>query len=177
MPTQRREDVIVSRDAFMGRVERLLDPAYRLATVMLLDFAAAEDAVHDATLEGWTRYRRVAGEVDDFRTWFLAIVAARCRRMRWRRLLPIGARGDGPEASDLVSDVLLHLRKIPRAVLFCHHFLSLPREEIALVLDMSPNQVRDRLYSAEERLQEELDQDIGVTIPRPEDSERSGDER
>jgi len=42
---------------------------------------------------------------------------------------------------------------------------------------MSPNQVRDRLYSAEERLQEELDQDIGVTIPRPEDSERSGDER
>jgi len=177
MPTQRREDFIVSRDAFMGRVERLLDPAYRLATVMLLDFAAAEDVVHDATLEGWTRYRRVSGEVHDFRTWFMAIVATRCRRVRWRRLLPFGASRDRLEASDLLSDVLLHMRTIPRAVLFCHHFLSLPREEIALVLDMSPNQVRDRLYSAEERLQNEVDQDVGVTIPRPEDSGQSGDER
>ena len=162
----------MSRDAFMGRVEGLLDPAYRLASVMLLDFAAAEDAVHDATLEGWARYRRLAGDVDDFRTWFLAIVARRCRRIRWRRLVPLGARGDGPEASDLVSDVLLRLRTIPRSALFCEHFLGLPREQIALVLDTPVSRVRGRIYGAEERLLDELDKDIGIASSEPEDPGR-----
>ena len=165
----------MSRDAFMGRVETVLDPAYRLATVMLLDFAAAEDAVHDAALEGWARYRRLAGDVDSFGTWFLTIVARRCRRMRWRRLVPIGVRGDGPEPSDQVSGVLLSLDTIPRSVLFCQHFLGLQREQIAVVLDMPLSRVRDRLYGAEERLLDELDKDLGVTRPEREDSGREDD--
>src|SRR5690242_21897340 len=83
----KREGPIPERDAFMTRVEGILDPAYRLATVILLDYAAAEDVVHAATLSAWSRYRALRGEVTSFRTWFLAIVAVRCRRRRrWRRL-------------------------------------------------------------------------------------------
>jgi len=162
----------VSRDAFMGRVESLLDPAYRLASVMLLDFAAAEDAVHDATLEGWARYRRLTGDVDGFSTWFLTIVARRCRRMRWRRRFGLGVRGEGPEAADLVSGMLLSLGTVPRAALFCQHVLGLTREQTAVVLDMPLSRVRDRVYRAEERLLDEVDKDVGINGSEPEHSGR-----
>lgn len=157
-------EVTLSRDGFVAGVESILDPAYRLATVMLLDFAAAEDAVHDATLDAWARYRRTAGETTNFRTWFLAIVATRCRRLRLKRWLPFGVRGEAPEASDLVSDVLLRLGTTARVALFCRHWLGLADEEVALILGIAPNRVRNRIEQAEEHLHAELEQDLGVTI-------------
>ena len=157
-------EVTLSRDGFVAAVEGILDPAYRLATVMLLDFAAAEDAVHDATLDAWAIHRRGGGEPASFRTWFFAIVATRCRRMRLRRRLPFGVRGEAPEASDLVSDVLLHLGTTARLALFCRHWLGLPDEEVAVILGTTPNRVRDRIERAEERLHAELEQGLGVTI-------------
>lgn len=163
-------EVTLSRDGFVAGVESILDPAYRLATVMLLDFAAAEDAVHDATLDAWARYRRAAGETANFRTWFLTIVAMRCRRMRLRRWLPFGVHGEAPEASDLVSDVLLRFGTTPRVALFCRHWLGLPDEEIALILGMAPNRVRDRIEKAEAHLHAELEQDLGVTIVEADES-------
>src|SRR5207302_9171293 len=78
-----REDLTLSRDAFMTHVEAVLDPAYRLASVLLQEDAAAEDAVHAATMRAWRGYRRARGEVTSFRTWFLAMVVAECRRARW----------------------------------------------------------------------------------------------
>lgn len=157
-------EVTLSRDGFVAAVEGILDPAYRLATVMLLDFAAAEDAVHDATLDAWAIHRRGGGEPANFRTWFFAIVATRCRRMRLRRRLPFGVRGEAPEASDLVSDVLLRLGTTARLALFCRHWLGLPDEDVAVILGTTPNRVRDRIERAEERLHAELEQDLGVTV-------------
>ena len=157
-------EVTLSRDGFVAGVESILDPAYRLATVMLLDYAAAEDAVHDATLDAWAIHRRGAGEPANFRTWFLGVVATRCRRMRLRRWLPFGVRGEAPEASDLVSDVLLHLGTTARVALFCRYWLGLPDEEVAVILGMTPNRVRDGIERAEEHLHAELEQDLGVTI-------------
>ena len=157
-------EVTVSRDGFVAGVESILDPAYRLATVMLLDFAAAEDAVHDATLDAWAMHRRGGGEKTNFRTWFLAVVATRCRRMRLWRWFPFGVRSEAPEASDLVSDVLLHFGTTARVALFCRHWLGLPDEEVAVILGMAPNRLRDLIERAEERLHAELEQDLGVTV-------------
>ena len=162
-------EVTLSRDGFVAGVESILDPAYRLATVILLDFAAAEDAVHDATLDAWARYRRTAGETTNFRTWFLAIVATRSRRMRLKRWLPFGVHGEAPEASDLVSDVLLRLGTTARVALFCRHWLGLPDEEVALILGIAPNRVRERIDRAEEHLHAELEQDLGVAIVEPDE--------
>src|SRR5262249_49279036 len=142
---------------------------------MLLDFAAAEDAVHDATLDAWAIHRRGGGEPASFRTWFFAVVATRCRRMRLRRRLPFGVRGEAPEASDLVSDVLLHLGTTARLALFCRHWLGLPDEEVALILGIAPNRVRDRIEQAEEHLHAELEQGRGGTIG--ESADRGVDEQ
>jgi DNA-directed RNA polymerase specialized sigma24 family protein len=140
----------------MSRVDGVMDPAYRLATVILLDYRAAEDAVHDATVRAWKRYRRLGGEVTSFRTWFLAIVADQCRRVRRWRLLTLRRRGHDFGRSGGLRDVLGGLPLASRASLFCFVSLDLPMDEVARILRTSPSRVRVRVYRATERAQDEL---------------------
>lgn len=155
----RREDVTLGRDAFMARIEGLLDSAYRLASMVLLDYAAAGAAVNEATLKAWARYRRAGGDVLGFRTWFLTIVMNESRRKLWAHRLKLRSRGEGPEASDLVSDVALRLGTNGRVALFCHYFLGLGKDEVARVMGVSPSRLRTRIYRAEERVRRELERE------------------
>jgi DNA-directed RNA polymerase specialized sigma24 family protein len=153
----RREDLTTGLDAFMNHVEGVLDPAYRLATVILMDYAAAEDAVHDATMRAWQRYQRMDGEVISFRTWFLSIVVARCRAIRrWRTLTRRGREG-GIEPSDDLQDALGGLPLASRTALFCFVSLDLPMDEVARVVGTSLSRVRARVYRAGERVQARLE--------------------
>src|SRR5215469_16849866 len=152
--TTTTENPTLQRDDFMTRVEGILDPAYRLATVILLDYAAAEDVVHDATLGAWNRYRSMRGDVTSFRTWFLAIVAARCRRRRWWRRLTL--RGNDVGRVGGPRDVVGDLPFATRTTLFCRVSLGLPEDEVARVLRTSPARVQSRTDRARERVQAEL---------------------
>ncbi len=154
-----REDLTVSRDAFMRHVEGVLDSSYRLATVMLLDYTAAEDAVHDAAMRAWSRYRRRRRDVTSFRTWFLSIVAGECRRVRRWRLLRLRRRSRDPRQSAGLREVLGALPLASRTALFCHVSLDLPMDEVARVLRMSHERVRTQVYRAGERVQAELRRD------------------
>jgi DNA-directed RNA polymerase specialized sigma24 family protein len=166
----RREEAASDRDDFVVEVERVLDAAYRMATVMLLDYAAAEEAVHAATLAAWSRYGRPGGDATPFLTWFLAVVVGECRGASWRRRLTLRGRGEGPEASDLVADVLLHMDVQSRIALFCHYFLQLREDEVAVVLGVSPTRVLTQRYRAEERLQADLvEQGAGGLSFEPDD--------
>jgi len=153
--TTTTENPTLQRDDFMTRVESVLDPAYRLATVILLDYAAAEDVVHGATVRAWGRYRTIHGEVTSFRTWFLRIVAEHSRhRAWWRRVALRGSdigRVGGPR--DIVGDLPL----ASRATLFCRVSLGLPDDEVARILGTSPIRVRSRIFRARERVTAELD--------------------
>lgn len=152
-----------SRESFMSRVDAVLDPSYRLATVLLLDDAAAEDAVHEATLRAWRRYRRLGGRVTSFTTWFLGIVARQCRRTTWARRLTFRRRTQGVTAQSAMADSLMRLRTRTRASLFCYYFLDLPIDEVARVLGLSPNGVRSRIYRVEKRLQPVLEADEALS--------------
>jgi RNA polymerase sigma factor (sigma-70 family) len=155
----RREDLTLGRDAFLSRLDAVMDPSYRLATVMLLDYAAAEDAVHHAALRAWRLYRRLRGDVTNFRTWFLALVVDECRRMgRWRALAP-RRRGEALDGSDDLGEAIRRLPVGTRVALFCFFFLDLPLDEVARVLRVSPARVRSRVYRAGERLQPTLEQE------------------
>jgi RNA polymerase sigma factor (sigma-70 family) len=55
-----------------------LDGAYRLATCILRDPAAAEDAVQEAALRAWSR-RRSLRDPDRAEAWFARIVVNTCR--------------------------------------------------------------------------------------------------
>src|SRR5437879_2633709 len=72
--------------SFATLLEPLLDPAYRLAAVMLGDRSAAEDAVQEASIKAWRKLRQLRGAVGSLRSCFLTIVANECRmarRTRW----------------------------------------------------------------------------------------------
>lgn len=153
------EELTPGRESFMSRVEVVLDPAYRLATVLLLDEAAAGDAVHRAALGAWARYRRRGGAVISFATWFLGIVTRECRRTRRWRLLTLRGGGPGLASESHMALALVTSSPATRAALFCRYFLDLPTDEVAHVLGMSPAGVESRIGRAEGRLGVALEQD------------------
>src|SRR5438445_110690 len=67
------------QDSFSELIEPLLDPAYRLAAVMLADRGAAEDAVQEASVKAWRKLRQLRGDASARRPWFLPIVANESR--------------------------------------------------------------------------------------------------
>jgi RNA polymerase sigma-70 factor (ECF subfamily) len=152
---------------FTAELESVLDAAHRLATVMLRDRAAAEDAVQEAALKGWRKRDQLRGGTAGFRTWFLSIVANECRMARrtpWWRVVRM-ADPPEPEVSPEhvfsftgeLRDAVLRLNPSDRAALFCFFYLDLPMAEVARVLRVSPAAARSRVYRAAARLRPDLD--------------------
>ena len=143
--------------AFEELLEPVLDPAFRLAMVMLRDRTAAEDAVQEAALKAWRNLGRFRPEAE-LRPWFLSIVANECRetrRSRWRRVLPLELGivrasenpTDGADRLDLDAGLhRLHPRHLLPITLYYH--LDLPIDEVARVLRCSPGAARVRIHRA-----------------------------
>ena len=152
--------------SFATLLEPLLDPAYRLAAVMLGDRSAAEDAVQEASIKAWRKLRQLRGEVGSLRSWFLSIVANECRmarRQRWwsvvrlpdiRTAAEAGAMSDEP-ATDLKA-ALLRLSPDERLPLVLHFYLDLPLEEVARTLGVTTAAAKSRIYRAAKKLRSDL---------------------
>jgi RNA polymerase sigma-70 factor, ECF subfamily len=151
-------------DSFAVLIEPLLDPAYRLAAVMLGDRSAAEDAVQEASIKAWRKLRQLRGDLKSLRPWFLSIVANECRmarRQRWWSVLKVAdvprsqVTTDGGATSDL-HQALLKLSPEERLPLVLHFYLDLPLDEIARALRVSPAAAKSRIYRAAKRLRSDL---------------------
>ena len=151
-------------NSFAILIEPLLDPAYRLAAVMLVDRSSAEDAVQEASIKAWRKLRQLRGDVNSMRPWFLSIVANECRmarRQRWLsvlKLAEIPSLQSSPEqssTSDLHS-ALLKLSPDERLPLVGHFYLDLPLDEVARTLRVSPAAAKSRIYRAAKRLRSDL---------------------
>ena len=151
-------------DSFAVLIEPLLDPAYRLAAVMLADRSSAEDAVQEASIKAWRKLRQLRGDLKSLRPWFLSIVANECRmarRQRWwsvLKLADIPASQSSPEqigTSDL-RGALLKLSPDERLPLVLHFYLDLPLDEVARALRVSPAAAKSRIYRAAKRLRSDL---------------------
>ena len=151
-------------DSFAVLIEPLLDPAYRLAAVMLADRSSAEDAVQEASVKAWRKLRQLRGDVSSLRPWFLSIVANECRmarRQRWWSVLkmaeipPPESTPEGGGGSDL-RRALLKLSPEDRLPLVLHFYLDLPLDEVARALQVSPAAAKSRIYRAAKRLRSDL---------------------
>lgn len=152
--------------AFESLLQPLLDPAYRLACVMLHDRHAAEDAVQEAALKAW----RKLGQLRDgaqMRPWFLAIVANQCRSARRSHLWPsardIGEDRTAPAAED-EAIAGIELRQAVAAMdpdkrlsLALRWYLDLPIAEIAAVQSISVHAAESRLARATNELRTRLE--------------------
>src|SRR5438270_3390578 len=153
-------------DAFSVVIQPLLDPAYRLAAVMLGDRSAAEDAVQEASIKAWRKLRQLRGDERSLRPWFLSIVANECRmarRQRWwsvvRLAEPRTSAAVDESASDSSSDLkaaLLRLNADERLPLVLHFYLDLPLDEVARTLGVSQSAAKSRIYRAAKRLRADL---------------------
>ncbi|HEY6876163.1 MAG TPA: RNA polymerase sigma factor [Candidatus Dormibacteraeota bacterium] len=152
--------------SFSLLIEPLLDPAFRLAAVMLGDRAAAEDAVQEASIKAWRKLRQLRGDERSLRPWFLSIVANECRmarRQRWWSVIKLAETPPPASASDQYSgaatDVrraLLRLKPEDRLPLVLHFYLDLPLDEIARMLGVSEAAAKSRIYRAAQRMRPEL---------------------
>ena len=153
--------------AFTAQLEDVLDSAHRLATVMLRDRPAAEDAVQEAALKAWRKYGQLRGGESAFRAWFLSIVANECRMARrghWWQVIrmaeppePLMQAGHAAITSADLREAVLRLEPGDRAALFCFFYLDLSMPEVAQVLGVSQSAARARVYRAAKRLRPELD--------------------
>lgn len=154
-------------NSFAALIEPLLDPAYRLAAVMLADRSSAEDVVQEASIKAWRKLRQLRGDVSSLRPWFLSIVANECRmakRQRWWsvvKLADMPAASSGPAAGGSfdLHQALLKLSPDERFPLVLHFYLDLPIDEVAQALRVSPAAAKSRIYRAAKRLRSDLTQE------------------
>ena len=153
--------------SFSQLIEPLLDPAFRLAAVMLADRTAAEDAVQEASIKAWRKLRQLRGDERALRSWFLSIVANECRMARRQRWWSVVKLADPPRveqdaaehhggATGDVRRALLRLKPDDRLPLVLHFYLDLPLDEVARTLGVSESAAKSRIYRAAQRLRPEL---------------------
>ena len=151
----------LDESAFDDLVGSLIEPAFKLAVVMLRDPHEAQDAVQEATIKAW-RNRGGLRDERAVRPWFLAIVANQCRsvrRGRWWSVIRMeatprveAAPDDTEELKLDLSRELLQLPQTDRTALFLFFYLDLPLAEVARVLRISPQAAKSRVHRAVARL-------------------------
>jgi RNA polymerase sigma-70 factor (ECF subfamily) len=149
--------------AFDSLVGPLIEPAFKLAMVLLHDRDQAQDAVQEATIKAWRGLRGLRDE-SSVRPWFFAIVANQCRTMRRQRWWSVLRLGAVPQQNDFPSreaelDLGREVRELPqtdRAALFLFFYLDLPLTEVARVLGISPQAAKSRVHRAVTRLRLEM---------------------
>jgi RNA polymerase sigma-70 factor, ECF subfamily len=151
--------------AFEVLLAPLLEPAFKLATLLLRDPSEAEDAVQEAAVRAWARIGQLRGDRSRLRAWFLSIVANQCKTMRrrswWQVIkLPDLIRSDKWAEDDAVRDLDLRtaierLDQGDQFALFTFYYLDLPLQEAATVMGVSLGTAKSRIYRAVRRLRKD----------------------
>ncbi len=155
---------------------RVIDGAYRYATLMMGNRADAEDATHDAALTAW-RHLRELRDPARFEAWFGRIVVNACRdRLRARRRVPLHVALD-PELSspdpnsgfarrDDLAGAIRNLSADHREVVVLRFFADLTVDEIAARTGTRSGTVKSRLHYALRELRAAVDaEDHGSARP------------
>ena len=143
------------QSAFDALVGPLIEPAFKLAAVMLEDGEEARDAVQEACITAWRKLSQLRREAQ-LRPWFLAIVANRCRtvrRARWWSMVrlpeirgePLVDRGHVESQVDLDRE----LRRLPsrqRTALFLFFYLDLSLADVARIIGVSPQAAKSLVH-------------------------------
>jgi len=163
------------REAFGVLAAASIDQLYNLAQLMLADADLASDAVQEALIAAWRDLRSLR-DPDSFRAW-LDRVLVRCvyraakrerRQVALRQLLPTVEDGTPDPARTIETQDTIHrafrgLSAEHRAVLVAHHYLELPDDEAARMLDIPPGTYKSRLHRATAAMRAVLDADARRT--------------
>lgn len=177
MPTEalQADDSVLVRWAQEGRseafellVRRHRVPVYRTALRLTGDAHLADDVAQDAFIAAWQSLKLFRND-SAFGTWLYRIVVNRARNSyRGRRELAVDEvpqDGDHPgadteaiarEGSQRVLSAIVDLPFEQRSALVLRLFEDLTYEEIAQILNTTPDAVRGRLHRARRQLAKTL---------------------
>jgi RNA polymerase sigma-70 factor (ECF subfamily) len=159
------------RDAFTAIVAASVDRLFAIATLMLRDRAAAEDAVQEALIRAWRDLPalRDPARVD---AWLrrLVVHAAYDEARRGRRhrpdltLLPgleptVADRTDAVAERDVLNRAFRRLTVEHRAAIVLRHYLALSVPEVADNLGIPLGTAKSRIHHAEQALRAALEAD------------------
>ena len=152
--------------AFDALLEPLVDPARRLACILLRDPREAEDAVQEASFKAWRKLSQLR-EGAEIRPWFLGIVRNQCHSMRRTGWWSVIRTDVEPAAGDVPDDKIVESLELRRAlrgmteekrlVLVLHYWLDLPVGEIAVMTGMSVHAAESRLVRATNELKRRME--------------------
>lgn len=155
-------------EAFEHLVRRHRVPVYRTALRLTGDTHLADDVAQDAFIAAWESLQLFRAD-SSFATWLYRIVVNRARNsFRGRRDVPVddvpldgfhpGADTEAMarEGSQRVLSAIVELPFEQRAPLVLRLFEELTYEEIAQILNISPDAVRGRLHRARHQLAKTL---------------------
>jgi RNA polymerase sigma-70 factor, ECF subfamily len=139
--------------------------AHRLASSILRDSVAAEDAVQDALVRAWSRRRTIRFESGEPSRWFMRIVLNVCRdELRRRRRQPVAAanpeaelRGEPPAQNDDLNRAIGRLTADEQIVLGLRFGRDLTVPQIAAQLSVPEGTIKSRLHYALEHVRAALD--------------------
>jgi RNA polymerase sigma-70 factor, ECF subfamily len=175
-PRDETELVLRAQQGDAGAFEELVrahwEVLFRVACLVTVDAAEAEDVAQEALVKSWRALARFrVGE--PVRPWLLTIVAneARNRRrsagrrsgllLRAAREAVSGDAAPSPEATLIAAEerslLLERLNALPdeaRLVLACRYLLGLSEQETAAALGVRPGTVKSRTARALDRLRE-----------------------
>lgn len=155
--------------SFAALVRRHQRPLFRLAVRLLGNRSDAEDALQEAFVAAWRRLGGFRGQAA-FSSWMYRIVTNRCLTLlRTRRpVIPLDELGDQPtpagsspehaaetrDRADALNRALQALPLEQRACWILRELHGLSYEDIAAIVEASPDAVRGRLHRARRTLVE-----------------------
>ena len=168
--------------AFTRLTETYDDRFHGIAYGILRDMELAEDAVQHAFLTLWTDLPTLrepaAFEAWSYRLLVRACYAASRRERRWMPSLLAERHedptGDGGLRAVIDRDQLgrgfRRLSVEQRTIVVLRHYLDLPIERVAAVLDIPPGTARSRLHRALQALRAALEADARAPQTHPDQS-------
>jgi RNA polymerase sigma-70 factor (ECF subfamily) len=162
-----RTPIQTADDALRNVLLQALPAARRLATSILRDPVAAEDAVQEAALQAW-KQRHGLRDLGAAEAWFNRILVNVCRRELNRRgristvteIDPVG--DDGRERfsqSDELARAIQRLAADEQIVLGLRYGRDMTVPQIAALIAKPQGTVKSRLYGAHEHLRAILESD------------------
>ena len=182
-------------EAFSLLMQRSALASKRLATSILRDSSAAEDAVQEALARAWEHVPNFHGD-SKFSTWLTRIVVNQClmaiRRTRRRPTVPLESQSDdrsmaipvvdlGPDPEEMLASrqmrdvVRREVSRLPRLLrepLEMRDLEERPLEEIAKRLELTVPAVKSRLLRARAEMRQRLLRHLtpAMTAPIPDPS-------
>jgi len=164
------------QESFREIVTRFQDLAYGCAYALLKDFWMAEDVAQEAFITAWQKLGQLR-QPEAFPGWFKRIVLNECHRLtRGKRLQFVAlepglstaskkadpgqsdpqARAEQHELSDRVRAAIGALPEHERLVTTLFYLGEYSQKEISAFLELPVSTVVKRLYSARQRLKQEM---------------------